>query len=93
MGFVVYGPESGVTRAMADAFERADLEAMHAEANAFAMELLMPEAWLRKDAAVMDICDDKAVERLAKKYRVSASVMAYRLGELGSDASPSSGDE
>lgn len=55
------------------------------EANAFAMELLMPEPWLRADLAMtggVDIEDDKAIARLAKKYRVSPTVMAVRIGQL-----------
>jgi Zn-dependent peptidase ImmA (M78 family) len=59
------------------------------EANAFAMELLMPEAWLRRDVSAMggiDIDDEKTVAKLAKKYRVSAGVMTLRLGELSAKA-------
>ena len=62
--------------------DRAEIEAMDAEANAFAMDLLMPEAWLRDDARGLDICDEAAVARLAKKYRVPVTAMAIRLGEL-----------
>lgn len=58
---------------------------MNAEANAFAMELLMPTAWLLADVHKLggvDIEDEKAMARLAKKYRVSTLVMASRLTEL-----------
>lgn len=58
---------------------------MQEEANAFAMELLMPTDWLRADLAKMggvDIENGAAVERLAKRYRVSNSIMAIRIGQL-----------
>lgn len=54
---------------------------MEIEANAFAAELLMPEALLEKYGAnaVADIDDEEAVKALAKQFRVSASAMRYRL--------------
>ena len=58
---------------------------MDEEANAFAMELLMPEAWLRRDVAKMggiDIEDDKKVKKLAERYRVSVQAMTLRLGQI-----------
>lgn len=53
-----------------------------AEANTFAIELLMPEEWVRRDAAGVDLLDDRQVERLAKRYKVPNSLMAFRLGQL-----------
>lgn len=61
--------------------------AMEAEANAFAMELLMPRDWLLADIRKMggiDIEDEAGMRKLAKKYRVSLTVMAIRIGELTS---------
>jgi Zn-dependent peptidase ImmA (M78 family) len=55
---------------------------MDQEANDFAMELLMPEQFLLKDMAGLDIADDSAIERLSRKYRVPAGVMAIRIGQL-----------
>lgn len=56
------------------------------EANYFAMSLLMPESFLRKDIAEMggsiDIGDDVACAALAKKYGVSVSMMAMRLVQV-----------
>ena len=60
---------------------------MEAEANAFAMELLMPADWLRADIEKLggiDIDDDKKLSRLAKKYSVSLQVMAIRIAEIRS---------
>lgn len=60
-------------------------DVMEAEANAFAMELLMPAAWLMEDIRKMggiDIEDDKKITTLARRYKVSPSVMALRLGQL-----------
>lgn len=55
---------------------------MDIEANAFAMELLMPFDWIVRDAANLDLDDEKAVLRLAKKYKVAPFTMAFRLGEV-----------
>lgn len=58
---------------------------MDMEANHFAMCLLMPEKFLRADIEKMggiDICDDVAVEKLAKRYQVPVATMALRLGQL-----------
>lgn len=59
-------------------------QVMEVEANAFAMELLMPEKFLRDDIGPegVDLFDDVAVEKLAKKYRVPKSAMAARLAQL-----------
>lgn len=57
-------------------------ELQDAEANAFAMELLMPFDWIVRDANGLDLCDERGVEKLAKKYRVAATVMAVRIGEV-----------
>lgn len=64
-----------------DAYAR-EHEIMEKEANYFAMCLLMPEEWLRKDMVGLDITDDVAIARLAKKYKVPISVMAMRIGQL-----------
>ncbi len=61
---------------------------MEAEANAFAMELLMPADWVRREVANLggvDIEDDRKVAKLAKKFGVSAAVMVLRLGELSAE--------
>lgn len=58
---------------------------MEAEANAFALELLMPEHLLRADIARMggiDLAEDGAIEKLAKRYRVPLAAMAMRLSQL-----------
>jgi|GEM_PF-6840777 len=56
--------------------------AMEIEANAFAMELLMPFDWIIRDAVGIDLTDEAAVAKLAKKYRVPAVTMAVRIGGL-----------
>lgn len=58
------------------------------EANAFAMELLMPRKFMLADLAKMggvDIEDDQKIDQLAKRYRVSRQVMTLRIGQLLSD--------
>jgi Zn-dependent peptidase ImmA (M78 family) len=55
------------------------------EANLFAMELLMPEGFVRREVTKMrhfDICNDKHMKAMADKFKVSQSVMAIRFGQL-----------
>lgn len=57
---------------------------MEREANLFAMELLMPEAWLRKDVtAPLSLMHMDRVETLAERYDVAPALMAIRLRDLG----------
>jgi Zn-dependent peptidase ImmA (M78 family) len=51
------------------------------EANAFASELLMPSELIAGAVGErgLDIEDDEGIEVLAKKFRVSAAAMRYRL--------------
>lgn len=60
------------------------IDPIEIEANAFASELLMPQEYLIQacDAEGLDLEDDAAVERLSRKFRVSASAMRYRLAAL-----------
>lgn len=58
---------------------------MQREANAFALELLVPTLFLRLDLEKLggvDIEDERAVERLARRYKVSRQVMTLRLGQM-----------
>jgi Zn-dependent peptidase ImmA (M78 family) len=58
---------------------------IEAEANAFAMELLMPTEFLLRDLKQMggiDLADDIQITKLAKKYRVAVSLMAIRIGQI-----------
>lgn len=57
---------------------------MEKEANLFAMELLMPEKFLREDIGPdgVDVFDDATINQLARKYKVPASVMTARLVQL-----------
>jgi Zn-dependent peptidase ImmA (M78 family) len=65
-------------------------DTMEIEANAFAMELLMPEFLLRplmpKDG--IDLDDEKRIAALAKKFRVSVPAMIVRLHELYLEPAP-----
>ncbi|UVO28160.1 ImmA/IrrE family metallo-endopeptidase [Bradyrhizobium arachidis] len=56
------------------------------ESNAFAAALLMPEPFLRNDTAgfVLDVEDAALVQKLAKRYNVSAQAMTVRLINLSS---------
>jgi len=57
------------------------VDPLEIEANAFAAELLMPEHFLKDvlDQSGLDIEDDERIEALARKFRVSASAIRYRL--------------
>lgn len=63
-----------------------ELDQMDAEANYFAMCLLMPEDALRKELAKMgrfDMFDDKAIKKLSDKFRVPTAALLIRLGQIG----------
>ena len=65
------------------------------EANLFAVSLLMPERWLRRDCRMMfditpgprgprfDIEHDARIEQLVDRYEVSVQLMTIRLVDLG----------
>ena len=59
------------------------------EANRFAAELLMPEAFLRRDVdelranGIADVMDETLIAELARRYRVSLQAMTFRLSNLG----------
>lgn len=56
-----------------------------AEANHFAMCLLMPRDWVRRDIQTMggiDPMDAKAIKKLADRYGVAPSLMAVRIGQV-----------
>ena len=54
------------------------------QANMFAAELLMPRDWLLRDAGdrEFDMGDDDALSKLARRYGVSQSAMAFGLANL-----------
>lgn len=57
-----------------------------AEANYFAMHLLVPEALLAREGQKLtqfDLAEGTPVSKLAKIFGVSEAVMAYRLAEDG----------
>ena len=57
---------------------------LDAEANEFAMELLMPRDWVMKDYRANKHMDTESlVELLAKRYAVTPVLMTIRLSRLG----------
>lgn len=57
-------------------------------ANVFAAHLLVPSSFLKKDleaAGPVDIDDERLIDRLCKRYKVSRGVMAYRLRLYAAD--------
>lgn len=58
------------------------------EANLFAMELLMPESFIRNEIAKLSENHiqggfDATIKHLANRFQVDQSVMMLRLGQLG----------
>lgn len=76
--------DKGFPMLMRNAVSATGVNEMEIEANLFAAELLMPESFLATslDGEPFDIDDDGAVSALAKKYKVSAAAMRFRLGNL-----------
>ena len=64
------------------------------EATYFAMCLLMPEHMLRLDVAqlreALDVCEDKRIGQLAKRYAVTPQMMTIRLVQLSLFTGPKS---
>lgn len=58
------------------------------EANRFAVELLMPEEFVRRDLKGRKEIDGKTITELAKRYEVSEILMAWRLVDIGCGVSP-----
>lgn len=55
------------------------------KANLFAMELLMPEQFVRTEIIKMkkfDLTDDKSMKALADKFKVPTTIMAMRVGQI-----------
>jgi len=76
--------DKGFPMLMRDSVSSAGVSEIEIEANTFAAELLMPAPFLARslDGDPIDIDDDGAVSALAKEYKVSPSVMRFRLGNL-----------
>lgn len=55
--------------------------AIENEANYFAMHLLVPTSMLLRECREVDLCDDTAIKKLARKFKVSETIMAFRLAE------------
>ena len=59
-------------------------EQLEIQANQFAAELLMPSKLIRQELArkQFDIEDERPMEELAKKFRVSKQALEYRIRNL-----------
>lgn len=74
--------DKGATRMLLrDGSSSLGVDRLEIEANAFASELLMPRELLVAEmgGVPIDVEDDRQVEGLAKKFRVSAHAMRVRL--------------
>lgn len=87
----IYNLKSEEWRVTPEQIEREKREKIYreeSEANLFALYLLIPEDFIRKDMGEffpngIDIVEDKDATFLAKRYGVSVSLMVFRLVELG----------
>jgi Zn-dependent peptidase ImmA (M78 family) len=64
---------------------QAEIEQEH-EANLFAMCLLIPEEFIRRDMAIigpLNVDEDIRIKHLARRYNVSEQLMVNRLTNLG----------
>ena len=68
-----------------DGLAAAGVDATEIEANTFAAELLMPTDMLMAalNGRAVDLEDDKAIEALAKRFKVSEAAMRFRLDAIG----------
>lgn len=73
--------DKGFPILMRDPKSATGTEEMEIQANRFAAELLMPAAWLEPAIAdkKFDIDDDKPLEELARKFKVSRQALEYRI--------------
>lgn len=80
--------DRGLRVLMRDQVASQGVDTIEIQANAFAAELLMPESMLKEAIAgdEIDIESDTQIEVLAKKFRVSASAIRYRLLGLMDEA-------
>jgi Zn-dependent peptidase ImmA (M78 family) len=71
---------------MRDAISSQATNSIEIQANQFAAELLMPAELLEKALAEIrfDIDDEKPIEALAKKVKVSKQALEYRIRNLPS---------
>lgn len=76
--------DKGIRVLARDELSAEGIDKREIEANTFAAELLMPEDLILQalNADGLDIEDDDSVEKLANKFRVSASAMRFRLASL-----------
>src|SRR5258708_22690641 len=67
---------------MRDTRSAAGTDTVEVQANQFASELLVPQALLDKELAgraVIDMEDEKPLEELAKKFKVSKQAIQYKI--------------
>lgn len=64
-----------------DALAAAGVDRKEIEANAFAAELLMPQAFLAAalQGRTIDLEDDEMIKKLAKRFRVSEAALRFRF--------------
>lgn len=69
---------------MRDASASTGVELMEIQANNFAASLLMPADLVARELCKQrfDIDDDKPIEQLAKKFRVSKQALEYRIRDF-----------
>ncbi|WP_040620660.1 ImmA/IrrE family metallo-endopeptidase [Rhodovulum sp. PH10] len=76
--------DKGFPILMRDAISATGTQQLEIAANRFASALLMPMSFLKQALAgkSIDIDDEKSLEALAKKFRVSRQALEYRMRKL-----------
>ena len=63
--------------------KKTNAEIMEIEANQFAMELLMPEKFIRNDFPKgFFVSDIEHLNKMAKKYKVELPILVVRLTQI-----------
>lgn len=62
-----------------DIISGAGIDRKEISANAFAAELLMPEALIKRHLRGLDFNDESVIEALANKFKVSTAALNFRL--------------
>jgi Zn-dependent peptidase ImmA (M78 family) len=77
--------DKDVTARFRDESSGAGTEEEEMDANFFAAALLMPTAWVTRAfrEAPLRLGDDRGLEDLARRFRVSTQAMSFRLAYLG----------
>jgi Zn-dependent peptidase ImmA (M78 family) len=75
-----------------DSLSATGTQRLEIDANQFAAALLLPRAHLEEflNSAELDVEDERALEDLARKFKVSKATVQYRIRNLAGELTPAS---